>query len=146
MVGPTIRNDLFTTLIGFRLMKYVISADITKMYRQISVHNDDRRSQLIIWRKSTQEPLGIYQLNTVSYGTASAPYLAVRCLKEASNIFRTKFPTGAKAVETDFYVDDLLSGADTEDKLYKLYQEVDTIMKSCGFKLNLDSSQMHFVN
>jgi len=74
MVGPTIQNDLFTRLIRFQLMKYAISADITKMYRQISVHNDDRRFQLIFWRKRTQEPLGIYQLDTVTYGTASAPY------------------------------------------------------------------------
>ena len=69
--GPTIQDELFTNLLRFRLHRYVFTADIEKMYRQILVHEDDRRFQLILWRNHPTEELQAYQLNTVTYGTTS---------------------------------------------------------------------------
>ena len=48
----------------------------------------------------------------MTYGTVPAPFLAIRCLKEISDIFKDVFPLGSSVVANDFYVDDLLSGAD----------------------------------
>ncbi|CAG9101421.1 unnamed protein product [Plutella xylostella] len=41
--------------------------------------------QLIVWRDSPEDPLGVYQLNTVTYGTASAAYLSMRCLRQLAS-------------------------------------------------------------
>lgn len=41
MVGPILQKDLFNLIIRFRTFKYVLSADITKMYRMIKIHKDD---------------------------------------------------------------------------------------------------------
>lgn len=45
---PTIQDKLFTHLIRFRMYNYVITADIEKMYRQVLLHEDDRRYQRIL--------------------------------------------------------------------------------------------------
>jgi hypothetical protein len=82
MVGPTVQDDLLSLLIRFRQHKYVISGDIEKMYRTVLVHPADRSLQLILWRENESDILKTYQLNTVSHGTASAPFLATRCLKQ----------------------------------------------------------------
>ena len=37
MVGPTIQKDLFSALLQHRLSKFAITADVTKMYRQVRV-------------------------------------------------------------------------------------------------------------
>lgn len=37
LVGPTIQDDLFTTVVRFRTHKFVFTADIAKMYRQIRI-------------------------------------------------------------------------------------------------------------
>lgn len=37
MVGPTIQDDLFSILTRFRTFKIALTADITKMYRQVLV-------------------------------------------------------------------------------------------------------------
>ncbi|XP_037958159.1 uncharacterized protein LOC119687764 [Teleopsis dalmanni] len=42
MVGPTIQQDLITTLMAFRLHKYALTADIAKMYCQFLMDNRDR--------------------------------------------------------------------------------------------------------
>lgn len=43
--GPVIQSDLFTIVMRFRCLKYVICADIKKMYRQIKVYDDHRCKQ-----------------------------------------------------------------------------------------------------
>ncbi|XP_037298293.1 uncharacterized protein LOC119190433 [Manduca sexta] len=39
MVGPTVQDDLTSILLRFRMYKYVLSADVEKMYRQMSIHH-----------------------------------------------------------------------------------------------------------
>lgn len=52
------------------------------MYRQVSVQENQRHLQQILWRHGSSQGLKIYQLNTVTYGTASLPFLAIRSLKQ----------------------------------------------------------------
>ncbi|CAK9821264.1 hypothetical protein ANTRET_LOCUS28 [Anthophora retusa] len=48
MTGPTVQCDLFVILIRFRIHRCMVSADITKMYRQVLVAPEDRRFQRIL--------------------------------------------------------------------------------------------------
>lgn len=75
LVGPVVQDDLFSILLRFRYNAFVVTGDIEKMYRQI-----ERHLQLILWRDKSTQPIKIFQLNTVTYGTASAPFLSTRCL------------------------------------------------------------------
>ena len=108
----------------FRLDKFAITADVTKIYRQVRVHKDDRIFQLIVWRESPELPIQIYELNTVTYGTDPAPFLAIRCLKEISDIFKDVFPLKCSVVANDFFVDDVLAGADDVETLIQNRKEV----------------------
>lgn len=54
MVGPTIQCKLFEHLSRFRMHKYVLTADIEKMYRQIWMHPDDRKYQKIFWHRENR--------------------------------------------------------------------------------------------
>lgn len=81
MVGPTVQDDLLSILLRFRQHRCVLSADVEKMYRQIVVHPSDRHLQHVLWRDSYDEPIKKFVLNTVTYGTSSAPFLATRCLR-----------------------------------------------------------------
>ena len=71
------------------------------MYRQVRIHKDDCIFQLIVWRENPELPIQIYELNSVAYGTAPAPFLAIRCLKEISDIFKDVFPLRASVVAND---------------------------------------------
>ncbi|XP_043256445.1 uncharacterized protein LOC122399668 [Colletes gigas] len=79
---PTIRDDLYSILLRFRCHSYVLTADIEKMYRQIVVHPQDRKYQRILWRDNPQAPIDTYELNTVTYGTSAAPFLAIQSLQQ----------------------------------------------------------------
>ncbi|XP_038116813.1 uncharacterized protein LOC119769011 [Culex quinquefasciatus] len=93
------------------------------MYRQVRVHPSDTPYQRIFWRKDPNERLRVLELNTVTYGTASAPFLATRCLVEQAESAKGRFPAAAKIVIEDMYVDDMLSGASNEKEAVKLVLE-----------------------
>lgn len=44
------------------------------MYRQALVHPDERKWQRVLWRDKSSDPVDVFELITVTYGAASAPY------------------------------------------------------------------------
>ncbi|XP_021958928.1 uncharacterized protein LOC110854790 [Folsomia candida] len=110
LVGPTIQDSLVDILIRFRLHKVAITADIEKMYRQILVSPKDTDLQRILWRDDPSKPIKNFRLRTVTCGTAGAPYLATRTLKELGIRNQRKFPIASEVIIRDFYMDDLMSG------------------------------------
>ncbi|XP_071654107.1 uncharacterized protein [Temnothorax longispinosus] len=79
--GPNKQKSLFCIVLRFRSHPFVITADIAAMFRQILVCEEDRDLQLILWRSDPSQPVQIFRMNTVTYGTACAPYLALSCLE-----------------------------------------------------------------
>lgn len=73
LVGPNLQNDILKILLRFRCHEYVLTADITQMFRQVNVAKEDRDLQCILWQTSIECSIKIYTLNTVTYGTACAP-------------------------------------------------------------------------
>lgn len=134
-VGPTIQNDIFSILNRFRTHRYVVTGDIAQMYRQVWVHPDDRQYQRILWREKTECQLNSYELNTVTFGTSAAPYLAIRCLFETANINEKTFPEEASIIKRDFYVDDLLTGSNSISHLQILKENLTKILSDTGFKI-----------
>ncbi|XP_036346966.1 uncharacterized protein LOC118756302, partial [Rhagoletis pomonella] len=134
-VGPTLQDDIFTILVRFRIHKYVLMADIAKMYRQVLVDNADANWQCILWRNSPLDPVKVYQLKTVTYGTSSAPYLATKCLLELAKRESTEFPIGSAITLKDFYVDNLMTGGPSVDAVVEIKGQVTALLQRGGFPL-----------
>ena len=81
-VGPKLQTDLLTIITRWRFFKYVFTADIVKMFRQFHVSEPDINWLRILWRFNPEQQIQVYRLLTVTYGTASAPYQAIRCLRQ----------------------------------------------------------------
>lgn len=135
MIGPVLQDDLTSILLRFRKHSYVVSADIAKMYRQILVCESQRPLQLIIWRADSSHPLQTFSLNTVTYGTASASYLATKCIHQLSEDCIETHPNASRVIARDFYVDNLLTGSNSASDLIGLCQEIIDILSNGCFPL-----------
>lgn len=133
IIGPQLQNDLTTLLLRFRSHKIAIIADIEKMYRQIILQDSD--FQRIVWRNSPFEPVQDFRLTRIAYGTASAPYLATKCLQQLAVEEADRFPLASKAAMRDFYVDDLMSGANSLPEALELQGQLIQMLASAGFNL-----------
>ncbi|XP_011701528.1 PREDICTED: uncharacterized protein LOC105458144, partial [Wasmannia auropunctata] len=135
-VGPKLQSDLGMVLSRWRLFEFAFCADIVKMFRQISIHPDDRCWQRVLWRSSPSLAVEDLELNTVTYGTTSAPYLAIRTLLKLAEDEETNFPLGANALRHFSYVDDLLVGASSLSEALELQSQVTAILQSGRFPLS----------
>ncbi|XP_055906004.1 uncharacterized protein LOC129941403 [Eupeodes corollae] len=134
-VGPTLQDDIFTILVRFRTHRFVLMADITQMYRQILVSPKDTNTQCILWRNYKTKAIESYMLKTVTYGTSCAPYLAVRCLRLLAEEGAQQFPIGSAITLRDFYVDNLMSGANDRSEVIQIKEETTNLLLSAGFHL-----------
>lgn len=135
MVGPTVQQDIRSIIMRSRSRRVMLIADAKQMYRQVLVDERDTPLQRIVWRQSPEHPLITYELLTVTYGTASAPFLATRVLSQLANDEQNTFPEAAEILRKDVYVDDLLSGANSIEDATKLRNQLDALLSKGGFQL-----------
>lgn len=134
-VGPNLLPALADILLQWRRHRYVLVADIEKMYWQIEVHPQDRDLQRILWRKNSNDDMLEFRLNTVTYGLACAPFLAIHTLRQLADDENLKYPLGAVTLRRDVYMDDVLTGAATISDAKQLQHQLIEICKADGFPL-----------
>lgn len=112
-IGAIHQADIVTLLTNFRIFKYAFTADLEKMYKQILVDESQRDFQRFVFRFNENEPLKDYRLTTVTFGTANAPYIAIRVLKELAERVKNRHPRAASIINSYMYMDDTVGGDHT---------------------------------
>ncbi|XP_044592074.1 uncharacterized protein LOC123270196 [Cotesia glomerata] len=113
--GPKTQIDIFDVMLRIRCSRILFATDITKMFRQIEVDSLDWPLQCILWIDEN-DLIDAYCLKTVTYGTASAPFDAVRVLIQLVKDEGHRFPLAVAPMLKTRYVDDIYGGADNEEK------------------------------
>ncbi|XP_029054599.2 uncharacterized protein LOC114881882 [Osmia bicornis bicornis] len=96
--GANLLLNINDVLLWIRHHKCIFGTDITKMYRQVRVHEDDWNLQRILWivEESNEVP---YTLTTVTYGTKAAPFLAVRALLQLAEDEGQRYPLAVPSIK-----------------------------------------------
>ena len=74
---------------------------------------EQRKFQRILWRFSEDDPISIFNLNTVTYGIYPSAYQALRCLKQLSLEEGKRFALVSDYPMENIYVYEVFFGADT---------------------------------
>lgn len=139
-IGPPLQEDMRNILMRWRMHKVCFASDVMKMYRMVIVDKKDTDYQRILWRKKgniteDSEEVKDYRLKTVTFGTACAPYLAIKTLKKIAEEEGGQCPEALKIILEDFYVDDLISGCDTTEQAIHVAKQITNILQRGGFEL-----------
>ncbi|XP_017489438.1 PREDICTED: uncharacterized protein LOC108377682, partial [Rhagoletis zephyria] len=122
MLGEKLQRDLAEIIM--RCHRIGISCDIKMMFRQVRIIESQYDLQRIFCRESPRNRLKEYCLAVVTYGMTASAYLAVRCLIQAAREQMEYFPSAARAIIDDFYMDDGITGASNEDEAITLAKEM----------------------
>ena len=140
MVGPPFLNDLCSILLRFRSYTFALSADIEKAFLHVKLNEVDKDYTRFLWLSDANNPgsaLTTYRFKVVPFGTASSPFM----LYAAIDLHLSKFKSPvAKDVKRSLYVDNVLSGRDSEKEIIEYYQQARTILKQANFNLRSWSS------
>ena len=133
-VGPPL-NDLCSILLRFRLHRYALSTDIEKAFLHVRLHEDDRNFTRFLWPMQPENPDSSFQtfrFTSVPFGTASSPFM----LHATINLHLRKFQSYvSEDIQRNIYVDNIISGCDTETQLLHYYTEARDIMSQANFNL-----------
>ncbi|XP_011052046.1 PREDICTED: uncharacterized protein LOC105144687 [Acromyrmex echinatior] len=139
IVGPTLQENLFSILIRFRTFKIALTADITKMYWQVLIDSTQMSLQHIFWREFPDEPIKTFEF--VTYDTSSASFLAIRALRKLMEDNADSYPRASQMALRDFYVDDLVTGADLVDEALSK-KEITALLQDEKFEFRKWSSNV----
>lgn len=145
--GKIPQQDLFSIMLRFRKHVFAFTADIRMMYRQILIEPTQRDLQRILWRENPTDSVKTYRLNTVTYGTKNAPYLATRALRQLCDDEEQSFPAASFAAREDFYIDDILTGSHDLESAVELKRQMILLLQRGGMTLHKwNSNHVSLIN
>ena len=124
---PNLYPLLTAVILRFHAPRFAMSADISKMFREVSLHPDERDFHQYITRDE-QGQLKDQRMTRLTFGVACLPFLATQVLRQIAEDHREEFPEAAEAVSTCFYVDDCLTGANSEEETVQLATELCSLL------------------
>ena len=144
--GPNLLPNLIDLICRWRIYQFAFSVDIEKMYPQILIHEDDQHLQSILWRSSSDSPVEIFRLRTVTYGLVSSTFLSLRTVKQLAADHQGEFPLGAKVLNEEIYMDDVLSCAHSLEEAKLKQLEIIKLLKVGGFPIRKwSSNEIHII-
>ena len=140
--GPNLLPDLVKVLLRFRRWKVALTADVVKAFLQVGIHPADRDVHRFIW--DDQGVTRIMRFTRVPFGNKASPYLLCATIKHhLSTLPPSKM---VEELSENLYMDDLLSGADTEGEACRMLTEAKDIMGKAGMELSKLSSNSDAVS
>ena len=135
--GENVLAKIFNILVKFRSDKYALTGDITKCYNQIKLKPEFYKFQKYLWKENLDDdnPLQTRYISTVIYGIRSSGNQTIAGLQKLAKICEEKTPehvSGAKAIENNCYMDDILVAVSTKNAR-------DQVAKSIAATLELGS-------
>ncbi|XP_060810234.1 uncharacterized protein LOC132904323 [Amyelois transitella] len=144
LVGPVLQEDLRSITMRWRMYKICFVSDVVKMYRMVVMHKEHRDYHRLLWRRVTKQAdnqtngnddIKDFRLCTVTFGTASAPYLAIKTFMKIAEEEGAMYPEVSRIIREDTYVDNIMSGMDTVDQAIQVSKDLIKVLQRGGFKL-----------
>ena len=137
IIGSPCNNDLCAMLIRFRTHCFGISTDIEKAFLHIRLHPDDRNYTRFFWLSNLADPSSqfcVYRFKVVPFGATSSPFMLNAVLQYHLRQYNIAV---SRDMLSNLYVDNIISGCDTEQAAVNYYRTARAIM--CDAQLNLRS-------
>ncbi len=132
--GPSLYPPLFDVLIRFRQHRVGLSADISKMFREILLNPEVRDLHRFLVRSPTGAILDC-RMERLTFGVSCSPFLATQVLHTLANLYTSSHPRASAAILSNFYVDDFLSGSHDVESADELRRELCDLLAQAGMVL-----------
>ncbi|XP_071044432.1 uncharacterized protein [Parasteatoda tepidariorum] len=142
-----IQDDLLCIMLRFRKHQFAFVADIKKIYRMILVDHSQRDLLRILFKTEINDPVKVYKLCTVIYGTRSAPFLATKTVQQLARDEGRDFPLASTVLLHDViygYMDDIVSGAESLNQ-GDIQQQLISLLEKGGMELHKWSANNKFL-
>ena len=141
--GPPLQPDIVVMILKWRRWRVALSGDVEKAFLQISLNPKDRDMFrfLLLWEGGVKH----YRFARVPFGGTSSPFMLNAVIRHHLSLFPGN-PV-AEELQDSIYVDNVLTGADSEEEAEKKFQEASNIFSKAGLQLKKwDSNSSNVIN
>ncbi len=135
--GENRMGSIFSIMIRCRCTEHVWSSDISKLYNQLILDDPSLPYSLFLYGEELnqdREP-EVWVMVRAWYGIVSTGGQAGFALDKLTELMAQDFPDAYKTLRENRYVDDILSGAETEKSREDQINAVVEVLKMGGFSL-----------
>ena len=125
--GPKFEQRILDILLRFRTYPIALSADLEKAFLMVSVAEEDRDVLRFLWIDdidSNPPTTQVLRFARVVFGVSSSPFLLNATLQYHLNLYSSSHPELVRQLTQSTYVDDIVSGAHSEQQVYQLCKGV----------------------
>jgi len=97
-------------------------------------------SNIVATRFLARVPRRAHQNFRITHGTSSASFLAIRALRKLAEDNADCYPRASQIALRDFYVDDLVTEADSIEEALSIKREITALLQEEKFELRKWSS------
>ncbi len=126
---------LINVLLRFRVHKVGLTADISKMFREVALHPQDKDLHSFLMENNTGD-LQQWRMVRLTFGVNCSPFLATQVLRQLAEDYQEQYPAASKAILSSFYVDDFLSGAETVEEASHLRSSLTELLSFARMTLS----------
>ena len=134
--GPKLQREVVDVLTRFRRALIALTADVSEMFLQVGVRDEDRPYHRFLWRDfdDSREP-DVYEFQRLLFGNAASPFCSQYVLHSHAQAHKSKFPEAAESVDNSMYVDDLLDSTETIQSAQQLQSQLTDMLSMASFNL-----------
>lgn len=131
--GPRFIGNLLGILLCFREEPVAFVGDISNMYLQICLLEEDTHIHQFLWRNldTTRQPT-TYALQRVTFGDKPSPDMASFVMLKIADANAEDNPNAAKNLRKDRYMDDLIHSCPMPEKAI---QSITKVLTTGSFKI-----------
>ena len=133
--GPKFDQRIMDILLRFRTSKIALMADIERAFLQVRVEERDQDVLRFLWfddATKTQPQIQVLKFTRVVFGVSSSPFLLNATIRHHLKKYAPKL---INTILQSIYVDDVVSGAETEEEAFTMYKESKAVLRAGGFNL-----------
>jgi len=136
--GPKFEQKIMDILLRFRAHHIAVTADIEKAFLMVSVVAKDRDVLRFLWFDDVfaEEPDVVeLRFTRVVFGVSSSPFLLNATIRHHLEQYNQTQPGLVHELSRSIYTDDIVTGADSEEQAYQVFNESKGMLKDGGFNL-----------
>jgi len=146
LTGPPFLVDLCAIILRFRRHQCGLSTDIGKAFLHITLAEKDRNYTRFLWLSDPLDPSSefiVYRFKRILFGAVSSPFILYAILHYHLQQYNTPL---SYDIQTNLYVDNIVSGCDTEQQTIQYFKEARSMMSCAGFNLRAWASNCESLN
>ena len=121
-------------MLKFRIYPIAITADIEKVYLQISID--------VLWYSDlSEEIISEYRFTWVIFGVTSSQFLLKGIVKSHGSKYQKEDPEFARKVKNHFYIDDLNTGVYSTEEGFEFYKKLKVQFLEASFNVRKVSNE-----